>query len=217
MHIPSASALAAFLAAALALPARAQTTDAPPGARPTASSAPWSVFSVRFDTRTSNFIYAVYGYGRTFAMVGALDNPRSGYTELLGGLGRTFSIGSNRSQFAAIAGARADTSWYAQVYFLPALRAGRVWVRATSELDVPVANGGSLQFALSPISGTMSVAKYVEAGIGADVAMSRGDRTDSDIGPELRFALPKATLAVDAQHSLNRSRARLRLSFVAAF
>src|SRR3954468_11020013 len=105
---------AAFAATTLlgfSLTARCQSTP----------SAPWGLFSVRYDTRTSDFIYAGYGYGNTFAMVGLLDNPRSGYSELLGGLGRRFSIANGPTQFAAIAAAHATEGWYAQLYFLPTL------------------------------------------------------------------------------------------------
>src|SRR3954468_21573345 len=115
-------------------------------------AAPWGFFSLRYDTRTSDFIYAGYGYGNTFAMVGLLDNPRSGYTELLGGLGRRFSIANGPTQFAAIAAARATEGWYAQLYVLPTVHLSRAWIRATSEAYVPLSNSGTPQFALSPIA-----------------------------------------------------------------
>lgn len=210
MSARSVRRLAVLLAAATVPLARAKAQSN------AVAPSPWSVYSVRFDTRTSNFIYAVYGYGSTFAMVGALDNPRSGYTELLAAAGRTFSLGPKPSQFVAAGIARAET-WYAQVYFLPTVRAGAVWLRATSEWDVPVASGGALQFSLSPISGTVRLGNHLEAGLGADVAMARGSRTGTDVGPELRIGLPKATLSVDAQRSLDQARSRLRLSFLAAF
>ena len=49
------------------------------------ASVPWGFFNTRHGTRTSNFIYAGYGYGALFAFGGVLANPPSGDTEVLGG------------------------------------------------------------------------------------------------------------------------------------
>src|SRR4051812_14916279 len=63
------------------------------GAQSSPERTPWGLFSARYDTHTSDFIYALYGYGRSFAMVGTLQNPRSGWTELVGAFGHTFTFG----------------------------------------------------------------------------------------------------------------------------
>jgi hypothetical protein len=181
-------------------------------------SAPWSILSIRYDTRTSDFIYAVYGYGRVFAMAAVLDNPRSGYTEVLGGLGTRFSVGGGPTQFTAGAVARVGDAWYAQLYYLPTLHTGPVTTRATAEAYIPISGPGTVsQFALSPISATVAASKRLEAGVGMDLAAASQDRTSTAIGPELRLALPNATLILDAQHALDRAASRLRLSFLAAF
>ena len=88
---------------------------APRAARAQAASpAPWALFSARFDTHTSDFIYSVYGYGNGFGMVGVLYNPRSTFNELLVGGGRKFQV-SGLTQFTAVAAAREDGLWYAQL------------------------------------------------------------------------------------------------------
>jgi hypothetical protein len=182
-----------------------------------APRATWGLFSVRYDTRTSNFIYSGYGYGDSFAMVGLLDNPRSGYTELLGGLGRRFSIAGGSTQFAALAAARATDGWYGQIYFLPTLHRGAAWVRATSEAYVPLTNSGTPQFALSPIAATLTVNARLEAGLSTDWAIARDATPTTAVGPQVRLSLPNATLSVDAQRFLGASASRLRISFLAAF
>ena len=197
------------LALLLAAPSSASSQEAGP--------APWGLFNVRYDTRTSDFIYAAYGYGRNFALVGVLDNPRSGYTELLGGVGRTFSAGDRYSHVMAIAAARASDAWYAQLYYLPTVHAGRLWVRATNEWYIPVDRAGTLQFAVSPLSVTVPVARLVEIGVAMDVAAQRGDKTGGGLGPELRFALPKAVLGVDAQRMVDANSSRARVFFSTSF
>lgn len=181
------------------------------------STTPWSLISVRFDTRTSDFIYAAYGLGDTFALTGVLHNPRSDYSELLVGAGRRFAIANWPRQFAAIAAARASDGWYAQLYVLPAAHRGPVWVRATSETYIPLDRSGTPQFALSPISSTISVGKYVEGGISVDWAVARDAAPSTAIGPELRVAIPNAVLGMDAQQVLDARIPRLRIFFTGAF
>jgi hypothetical protein len=201
---------------ALTAPSLARSQEAE-AASQEAEAAPWALFSVRYDTRTSDFIYAAYGYGHAFAMVGALQNPRSGYTELLGAVGSTFAIGDGPTQSVALGAARASDSWYAQLYYLPSLHRGPLWIRATSELYLPLSRAGTLQFCVSPLSATVPILSVVEAGVAMDVSASRGARTSSAIGPELRVALPKAVLGTDVQKVLDERATRLRVFFTTTF
>lgn len=184
-----------------------------PGAAQSAAPAAWGLFSARYDTRTSDFIYAVYGYGRLFGMVGALDNPRSGYTELLAAAGLNFSIAGGPTQSLAVGGARVGDAWYGQVYYLPAAHAGRMWFRATAELYLPMRGTHSTQFALSPVSATIAFGRWVEAGAALDLSSASGEKTVTALGPELRLALPKATLGMDLQRSLDGGSGRARVFF----
>ena len=127
-----------------------------------AEAAPWALFSVRYDTRTSDFIYAAYGY-------------------------------------------------------LPSLHRGPVWIRATSELYLPLSRTGTLQFSVSPLSTTVPIFSSVDGGVAMDVSASRGARTSIAIGPELRLALPKAVLGTDIQKVLNERASRLRIFFTTTF
>ena len=190
---------------------------APAAARAQGHAQPWSLFSVRYDTRTSDFIYSAYGYGRVFGMVAALDNPRSGYTELIGAVGTTFPVQHGRTQFAAVGVARATDAWYAQLYYLPSLRVGVTTLRATSEMYLPLERAGSVQFALSPLSVTIPVTHAIEAGVATDIAASEGTKTSTGIGPELRLTLPHATLGTDVEQVLEAHSTRFRLFFVTSF
>jgi hypothetical protein len=198
----------ALLASLAALRAQAQASPA---------RAPWGLFSARYDTHTSDFIYALYGYGRSFAMVGTLQNPRSGWTELVGAVGRTFVLAGGPSQSVATGVAHASDGWYAQLYFVPTVPVGPAWVRATAEWDVPLGANGATQFALSPLSFTVPTMRFVETGISMDLAAATSSRTSIAVGPELRAAIPGAVIGTDLQRMTRGGTSRLRLFFLMQF
>ena len=181
------------------------------------ANAPWALFTARFDTRTSDFIYALYGYGPTFAMVGVLHNPRSDWSEVLVAAGRMFTDDGGNSHALAAGFAQTDRMWYGQVYYVPSVRAGAVNVRATAEFDYPITTGGQTQFALSPISATLPSAGGIEIGAAMDFAAAAGDRSSVAIGPELRIPLPHATLGADLERVTTGNANRLRLFFTTQF
>jgi len=183
-------------------------------ARAQAKAAPWALFTARYDTRTSDFIYALYGYGSTFGMVGALHNPRTDWSEVLGAVGRIFTDAAGNSHTVATGVAQTARLWYGQVYYAPSVRVGFANVRATAELDYPISRGGVTQFALSPISGTIRSVGSVELGLAMDLSAARGDRPAVAIGPELRLPLPRATLGVDAERMTNGTGDRVRVFFM---
>lgn len=183
----------------------------------TASTEPWGLFSARYDTRTSDFIYAVYGYGDVFGMVAVLHNPRSDYSEVLGGIGRNFHLAGGETESIALSVSHATDAWYAQLYYLPAIHLGPLSARATSELYLPLQRSGTVQLAFSPLSTTFALTRRIEVGVATDVAFAHGSGTSVTAGPEIRVAIPKATVGVDAQHAVTDSGARLRVFFLGAF
>jgi hypothetical protein len=80
-----------------------------------------------------------------------------------------------------------------------------------------VDRAGTLQFAVSPLSVTVPVARLVEIGVAMDVAAQRGDKTGGGVGPEFRFVLPKAVLGVDAQRMVDANASRARVFFSSSF
>jgi hypothetical protein len=206
-----AGRIAAALVAVLLLPSVARSQAAAP------SPSPWGLFSARYDTRTSDFIYAVYGVGNTFGMVGVLHNPRSDYSEVLGGVGRNFRIAAGPTQTVALGVADASDAWYAQVYVLPALRRGPLWVRATSELYVPLERAGTVQFSVSPVSATLALSHLLEAGVSMDLSVAQNAAASTAAGPEIRVALPKAVLGADLQKDLGHAGGRFRMFFLGSF
>jgi hypothetical protein len=150
-------------------------------------------------------------------MVGALINPRSEWTQLLAAVGRTFSFANGPTQSAAIGAARASDGWYAQVYYLPSVQRGAFRLRATSEWDLPLNRSGTQQFSLSPLSATLTLSKFFEAGAAMDLYAARGESTSAAVGPEIRLAIPNAVLGADAQQVLGSRATRLRIFFTTTF
>ena len=218
MNLPSlrrvgqiAFTLGLTLTAASAAPGVLTAQSAQPG------RATWGLFSLRVDTRTSDFIYAVYGYGNSFAMMGVLHNPRSGYGEVLGAVGRRFTLGGGPTQFTAIAIAHATESWYAQVYYLPAVHLAPLWLRTTAELYLPLQRAGVVQFDLSPATATVVIAHRFEAGLALDLATAQHAALSTALGPEVRVPLPNGVIGADLEKLLDGSGGRLRLFFINSF
>jgi hypothetical protein len=182
-----------------------------------AAPAAWGLYSARFDTRTSDFIYAVYGYGDVFGMVAVLHNPRSNYSEVLGAMGRNFRIAGGPTQSVALGVSRATEAWYAQLYYLPAVHDGRLWMRATTELYLPLERAGTVQFAFSPLAATVGVGHAVEVGLATDLSAAQRATPSTALGPELRVSLPKAVIGTDLQRFVDGSGGRFRLFFLTSF
>ena len=178
--------------------------------------ATWGFFNARYDTRTSSFIYAGYGYGRYFAFGGVLANPRSGYYETLGGVGATFALTARTDHMLGLAAAQAPESRYAQLYYLPTMRLGRATGRATLEWYFPLESTGVRQFGVSPLSITVPVARRVELGPAMELAAAAGSSTSVELGPEVRIAIRRAALGFDAFANVSGGDARRVRAFLNA-
>src|SRR5262245_35692483 len=97
----------------------------------------WGFVNGRYDTRSAASIYTGYGWRGVFAMGGMVQNPRTGTTEMLGGLGGSFRTGRYAEHWLAVASARAGKASVAQVYWLPTMRAGVVTTRAQVKWTIP--------------------------------------------------------------------------------
>lgn len=175
----------------------------------------WGFFNARWDSQTSSFIYAGYGYGRLFGFGGVLANPRSGYTEVVGGAGATFG-GGKFSSLVGLAGAKATEAWYAQLYYLPTVMIGPATLRATLEWYFPLEDAGIRQFAITPVSVTVPMGRRLEGGVAGELAAAQGFASSVWVGPELRLRIPRATIGVNAFAGLGeagRGRAFFNTSF----
>ena len=188
-----------------------------PAARGQSSAGTWGFVNARYDTRSSAYIYTGYGWRRAFAMAGVVNNPRTGYAELVGGVGAVLKTGADAEHWLAVATAGAGDLSAAQIYWLPKVRTGAVTSRATIKWKIPYRGTQPQKLSVSPLSMTMPLGGRLAGGVAMEVAATEGARTDIGTGLELRLKLPGAAVGVDALRDVNGKGSGVRLSFASMF
>jgi hypothetical protein len=174
------------------------------------------VATARYDTRSPASIYTGYGWHAAFAMGGVVHNRRTGYAELVGGVGAVLRTGASEHWFA-FATARSETGSFAQVFWLPTLRTGAVTSRAQVKWTFAYDGSGAQKLSVAPFSVTMPVGRWVSYGVATDIAAAEGAPARIDTGLELRVRLPNAAVGVDALRDVKVGDSRLRLFFASLF
>jgi hypothetical protein len=143
------SASLATLVALPFIPSTAAAQSTSPGA--------FGFISTRYSNSTSDFLFAGYGHGDIFGLVGLIHNPRTDYNEVLGGLGMRFSLASWNSNNIAVAYSEASDSPYLQLYVLPSVTVGRTTADLTLQVYAPGSSAGVWQVGVNPVSVTTRV------------------------------------------------------------
>ena len=176
----------------------------------------WGFVSARYDTRSSASIYTGYGWRRVFVMGAVLTNPRSGYAELLGGVGAVFRTGADAEHWLALATLRSGAASFVQLYWLPTVRMGAATTRAQVVWSVPEKGSAPQKLSISPVSITLP-GRSLSGGLAVEMAAAKGARTSIGTGLELRLRLPRAAVGADALRDVTGNGARLRLFFASMF
>ena len=184
--------------------------------QPRAGVGTWGFVNVRYDTRSPASIYTGYGWRAAFAMAGVVHNPRTGYAELVGGVGTALRTGASE-HWLAVATAGAGRNSFAQFFWLPTLRTGAITSRAQVKWTVAYGGTAPQKLSIAPFSMTMPLSRRVSYGVATDVAAVEGAPTRIDTGFELRVRLPGASLGVDALRDVKGENSRLRVFFGALF
>lgn len=209
-HFVSAFRCPFLLATCLLVPLRAAPAQS-------AVDPTWGFISARYSSATADFIFAGYGHGPVFGMVGMVNNPRSGYTEVLGGVGARFPLGAAPSHAVALAASRATESWYTQLYYLPTVTLGRIAAEATLQLYMPAGSGGVRQFGINPLSVLTPVVGDFAAGASYQLGTEEHAGPRHAAGPALRVTIPKGALTLDLLRGLRDFNDEARVSFRAFF
>jgi hypothetical protein len=172
--------------------------------------------STRYSNTTADFIFTGYGSRNVFGMLGLVLNPRSGYSEVLGGVGIRFALGST-NHAVALTYAEATDSPYTQIYFLPSVTLGATNVEATFQLYMPSASRGVWQFGLNPLSVFTEVAGPVSVGGSYQLNTQERGLPQHLAGPAFRLILPRGVLTLDLLNGIKRSQNEIRASFRAGF
>lgn len=182
-----------------------------------AAEGTWGFVNARYDSRASASLYTGYGWRRAFAMGGVLHNPRSGYAELLGGVGAAFRTGAHAGHWVVLATAQTGVVSSAQVYWLPTVRTGAVTTRAQVKWTVAYRGRAAQKLGISPLSMTMPIGRGLSGGVAVDVAATEGRRSSIATGPQLRFRLPRAAVGADLLRDVTGNSSRLRVFFASLF
>jgi hypothetical protein len=176
-----------------------------------------SFMSVRFASRSSLTFYGGYAVGPALGFVGFVQNPRSQYREAIVGVGKTVGTARGPSALIGVAAAYATDGWYTQVYVLPSVHAGRLELSGTLEFYAPLEEPGSLQFDATPAYGYLIVSPRVAFGGTYVVAVQRGQPTGHALGPSVRVAIPRGSIAIDVVRRLTVLPHELRVTVQSRF
>jgi len=188
-----------------------------PDARGQGGADAWGFVNARYDTRSSASIYTGYGWRGAFAMGGVLRNPRSGYAEMLGGVGAVLRTGANAEHWLAVASARTGAASSAQIFWLPTVRIGAVTTRATVKWSVPLKGNAAQKLAISPLSMMLPIGRWLAGGVAVELAATEGARSSVGTGLELRLKLPSAAFGANVLHDVTGNGSRLRMFLASRF
>lgn len=177
----------------------------------------WGFVSLRYSSETASYLFGGYGYGPAFGVVGMVNNPRSGYTEIIGGVGLRFALGSASTHAVALTASRATESWYSQLYYLPSVTVGPLRADATIQAYMPGGRDGVMQVSVNPVSLVVPLARGVAVGASYQLGAQERDGPSDGAGPRVELAVPRGTLAVDVMKGLRAFRDEVRVSFKAFF
>jgi hypothetical protein len=172
--------------------------------------------SFRYASRTSLSLYAAYGEGNLLLFAGMVQNPRTGYRETAGGLGLNVRLGNGASAVVATALASAIDSWYAQLYILPDLTAGRLSVNGMLELYQPLERAGARQLDLNPWSAFWRLSDRLQVGAAYLLYTQVGRAPTQEAGPTVRVTVPHGNLTAEFFDRIGERTTDVRLTFQAA-
>jgi hypothetical protein len=176
----------------------------------------WGFVNVRYDTRSPASMYTGYGWHAVFAFGGVVHNRRTGYADLVGGVGVVFKTGAVE-HWLMIATAGTGTRSSTRGFWLPTLRTGSFTTRANVTFTAPCTGTGARKLSISPVTVTRPLGRWLSAGMALELAAVEGSRTRLAAGFDFRVKLPGAALGVDALHDVTGSGAQMRVFFGSTF
>jgi hypothetical protein len=209
--MPRSIRICAELTLVLATAASAQATDGA-GIRVGTSS----FMFARYATVSSSSLYAAYSLGAVAVVFGMVNNPRSGYHELIGGLVTRISSGKQGIN-VAVAAADASDGRYLQTYLVPSLTLARLSLSSTIEWYEPLGQSGVRQLDVNPISALIALDRRIGIGGAYTASLAEDSRSRQRIGPALRVAILGVYLSGEILRNLRRSAPEVRLGMQASF
>jgi hypothetical protein len=151
--------------------------------------------TVRYPHAIAGFHLYWLWWHAAFAMGGVAHNRRTGYAELVGGVGAVFRTRTSE-HWVAFATAGAGAGSFAQIYWLPTVRMRALTSRAQVKWTVGYNGRQAQKLSISPLSMTLPLGRRLSGGLATDIAAAEGARTRIGTGLELRVSLPGAAVGV---------------------
>ncbi len=194
------SLVGAMLAGLLAAAAQAQGPSAP------------GFVVARYAERSALAVYAGYAAGPALAVVGMVQNPRTGYREDIAGAALRLTASDDAGAVAALTAASTSDGWFTQLYLVPSVSAGRFTASATMEYYLPWSRSGSRELDLAPATAILAVTPRV--GLGASYVLSApaGSAPSHAAGPAVRVAIPRGSIRLDLLRGITRAPSEVRVT-----
>lgn len=148
--------------------------------------------------------------------MGLVENPRTGYRELLGGV---VTRAGYRDQAVTLGLAYADAteSRYLQTYVVPSLQVAGASIGGTLELYVPLDEAGTHQLDVNPIAVMLHPVSWLGVGGAYAAGVAEGDRPHHRAGPTVEIGVPRGSIKGEFLRNFPLGYYEARISFEAAF
>ncbi len=191
---------------------RALAQETPGVLRAGGSSFMWA----RHATQSSSSLYAVSNLGTVSVVAAMVQNLRTGYREVLGGVLSTLSY-DRQAITVALAYADASDGSYLQTYLLPDLRAGVLSLTAAVEWYVPLDRAGTRQLYVNPVMVLARVRPWLAFGGSYALGMAAGALAKHRAGPAVELRMALGAITVELLRGVELSRNEVRIAFRAGY
>ncbi len=166
----------------------------------------------RYATQSASSLYAVRDLGPVSVVAAMIQNLRTGYREVLGGVLSTFSY-DGQGITVAVAYANASDASYLQTYLLPDLRAGVFSLTAAVEWYVPLDRAGTRQLYVNPVMVLARVRPWMAFGGSYALGIAAGALAKQRAGPAVELRITPGAITVELLRGVERSRNEVRIAF----
>lgn len=170
----------------------------------------------RWASASSSVLYAGQGWGSGGVFFGAVENPDSGYRELIAGA-MTRLVRDDSALLVGLAFADVTEGDYLQLYLAPSFARGGWSADATVEWYEPLESASYRQLGVNPLTVLREIDARWRVGVSSVGAVGDGDPPSLRAGAALERSLPKGVLQLELLAGVAHAQDEVRLGFKASF
>lgn len=170
----------------------------------------------RYASASSSVLYAGQGWGSAGVFFGAVENPDSGYRELIAGA-MTRLVRDDLALLVGLAFADVTEGDYLQLYVAPSFARGGWSADATVEWYEPLESASYRQLGVNPLMVLRRIDPRWSVGFSSVGAVGDGDPPSLRAGAALERSLPKGVLQLELLAGVAHAKDEVRLGFKASF